>query len=197
MKNVKDKSRAVGTHWWNPPFLVPLGRSRAHRRYVGCDMSHMMDLLARRGQDAGGSEEGCARVCRQSPAARALARSGSYRRGRHLRCRHGRYGGQGEFWSPPASARSTGKCGHGRHRADPCHSPAGTCLISMQHKGRRLIWKSLLQPASSGSRSGEGFRKWSEKEQADLRKKVIDHLMDNERQGCRQDLKAATDVMFI
>jgi len=24
MKNIKDKSRALGTHWWNPPFLVPL-----------------------------------------------------------------------------------------------------------------------------------------------------------------------------
>ena len=24
MKNLRDKTRALGTHWWNPPFLVPL-----------------------------------------------------------------------------------------------------------------------------------------------------------------------------
>ena len=22
--SVRDRSRALGTHWWNPPFLVPL-----------------------------------------------------------------------------------------------------------------------------------------------------------------------------
>ena len=24
MQGLKDRSRALGTHWWNPPFLVPL-----------------------------------------------------------------------------------------------------------------------------------------------------------------------------
>src|SRR4029450_13744330 len=24
MEGVRDRSRALGTHWWNPPYLVPL-----------------------------------------------------------------------------------------------------------------------------------------------------------------------------
>ena len=45
-----DAGRVIGTHWWNPPFLVPLvevvAAERSEQRYV----DRMMELLARVGK---------------------------------------------------------------------------------------------------------------------------------------------------
>ena len=95
MQGLRDRARALGTHWWNPPFLVPLvevigtqwtspGRDRLHH-----------EAARRRRQDAGACEEGRAGLHRQPAAARAVARGDLAGRARHLRRRDGRHGHQG------------------------------------------------------------------------------------------------------
>ncbi len=62
MEGLKHRERALGTHWWNPPYLVPLVEvigtqwtsPRRDRHHDGAAQGDR--------QDAGACEEGCARA---------------------------------------------------------------------------------------------------------------------------------------
>ena len=50
MARVKNKSRALGTHWWNPPYLVPLVEVIQTAETDPAHIASMMALLARLGK---------------------------------------------------------------------------------------------------------------------------------------------------
>ena len=101
MQGLRDRARALGTHWWNPPFLVPLVEviGTQWTSPAGDRLHH--GAARRRRQEAGACEEGRARLHRQPAAARAVARGDRAGRARHLRRRDRRCGDQGGV-RPPA-----------------------------------------------------------------------------------------------
>ncbi|MBV9564572.1 MAG: NAD(P)-binding domain-containing protein [Bradyrhizobium sp.] len=50
MSPVKDKSRALGTHWWNPPYLVPLVEVVRTSDVSEATVAGMVELLRRVGK---------------------------------------------------------------------------------------------------------------------------------------------------
>jgi 3-hydroxybutyryl-CoA dehydrogenase len=73
MQGLRERSRALGTHWWNPPFLVPLveviGTQWTSQHAINFTMA-----LHAAGKQPGACQEGRAWIHRQPVAARALAR---------------------------------------------------------------------------------------------------------------------------
>ena len=171
MQGLKRRERALGTHWWNPPFLVPLveviqtavdqpGRHRLHH-----------ETACRRRQEAGACEEGRARLHRQPAAARALARGDCAGRERHLRRRDGRQRHQGGVRAQACRARAAGECRHGRHRSDAgdpperagrYRQPARPLALSGKAGGRRQARLQVrrrlphLEPGAAGGIAGQG-----------------------------------------
>jgi 3-hydroxybutyryl-CoA dehydrogenase len=52
MSALRDKSRALGMHWWNPPFLVPLVEVIRTEDTSDGSVARAMDILARAGKTA-------------------------------------------------------------------------------------------------------------------------------------------------
>src|ERR1700730_5193727 len=50
MGGLNDKSRALGTHWWNPPYLVPLVEVIGTRWTSPATLERTMALLAEAGK---------------------------------------------------------------------------------------------------------------------------------------------------
>lgn len=50
MSELKDKSRALGTHWWNPPHMIPLVEVVRTQATSDAAMDTMMDLLTAAGK---------------------------------------------------------------------------------------------------------------------------------------------------
>ena len=65
--------RIVGTHWWNPPYLVPLVEVVQADRTPQGTVARTIELLRERGQDARARAPRRARLHRQPPPARPLA----------------------------------------------------------------------------------------------------------------------------
>ena len=180
MKNLKDRTRAVGTHWWNPPFLVPLVEVIRTADTSDATVSTMMDLLAGAGKTP-------VEVKKDVPGFV----------GNRL---------QHALWREAIAIVAEGICdadmvdtvvkaSFGRRL--PVLGPlenadmVGTDLTLAIHQqvlpyidrtpGPSPYLEKLIADGKLGFKAGEGFRKWSVEEQAALRKKVIDHLMAMDR----------------
>lgn len=180
MKNLKDRTRAVGTHWWNPPFLVPLVEVIRTADTSYATVSTMIDLLAGAGKTP-------VEVKKDVPGFV----------GNRL---------QHALWREAIAIVAEGICdadmvdtvvkaSFGRRL--PVLGPlenadmVGTDLTLAIHQqvlpyidrtpGPSPYLEKLIADGKLGFKSGEGFRKWSPEEQAALRKKVIDHLMTMDR----------------
>ena len=180
MKNLKDRTRAVGTHWWNPPFLVPLVEVIRTADTSDATVSTMIDLLAGAGKTP-------VEVKKDVPGFV----------GNRL---------QHALWREAIAIAAEGICdadmvdtvvkaSFGRRL--PVLGPlenadmVGTDLTLAIHQqvlpyidrtpGPSPYLEKLIADGKLGFKSGEGFRKWSPEEQAALRKKVIDHLMAMDR----------------
>lgn len=176
MKNLKDKTRGVGTHWWNPPFLVPLVEVVRTADTSDSTVNTMMSLLANAGKTP-------VEVKKDVPGFV----------GNRL---------QHALWREAVAVVAEGICdadmvdtvvkaSFGRRL--PVLGPlenadmVGTDLTLAIHQevlpyinktpGPSPYLEKLVENGKLGFKTGEGFRSWSEKEQADLRKTVIDHLM--------------------
>jgi 3-hydroxybutyryl-CoA dehydrogenase len=175
MQGLKERSRALGTHWWNPPFLVPLveviGTQWTSQRAI--------DFTMKLHADAGKQP---AHVKKDVPGFI----------GNRL---------QHALWREAISLVERGICDaktvdtvikacFGRRLAvlgplenadmvgtDLTLAIHQTVLPDIEHRpGPSPYLEQLVADGKLGFKSGEGFRKWSPEEQAALRFKVFRHL---------------------
>ena len=175
MQGLSRRERAVGTHWWNPPFLVPLVEVIETQWTSPQTVGFTMELHQRAGKKP-------AHVKKDVPGFI----------GNRL---------QHALWREAISLVENGICdaetvdavikaSFGRRIAvlGPLENAdlVGTDLTLAIHDtvlpaidsrpGSSPYLKKLVADGKLGFKSGEGFRKWSADEQAALRAKVVAHL---------------------
>jgi 3-hydroxybutyryl-CoA dehydrogenase len=175
MKGLKRRDRALGTHWWNPPFLVPLVEVIETQWTSAAAVDFTMKLHAAAGKKP-------AHVKKDVPGFI----------GNRL---------QHALWREAIAMVEQGICdaetvdnvvkaAFGRRLAvlGPLENAdmVGTDLTLAIHKfvlrdidsrpGPSPYLKKLVKAGKLGFKSGEGFRKWSPAQQAELRLKVLQHL---------------------
>ncbi|MGB6752457.1 MAG: 3-hydroxyacyl-CoA dehydrogenase family protein [Xanthobacteraceae bacterium] len=175
MQGLSRRERAVGTHWWNPPFLVPLVEVIETQWTSPQTIASTMELHQRAGKKP-------ALVKKDVPGFI----------GNRL---------QHALWREAISLVENGICdaetvdavikaSFGRRIAvlGPLENAdlVGTDLTLAIHEtvlpaidsrpGPSPYLKKLVADGKLGFKSGEGFRKWSAEEQAALRAKVVAHL---------------------
>lgn len=175
MQGLKHRERALGTHWWNPPFLVPLVE------VIGTEWTaqRAIDFTMKLHADAGKKP---AHVKKDVPGFI----------GNRL---------QHALWREAVSLVERGICdaetvdtvikaAFGRRLAvlGPLENAdlVGTDLTLAIHNtvlpdidsrpGPSPYLERLVAEGKLGFKSGEGFRKWSPGQQAELRSKVLQHL---------------------
>jgi 3-hydroxybutyryl-CoA dehydrogenase len=179
MKNIEDKSRALGTHWWNPPFLVPLVEVVRTVDTSDAAVRWTLDILNAAGKTA-------VEVKKDVPGFV----------GNRL---------QHALWREAISIVEQGICtaemvdmvvkaSFGRRL--PVLGPlenadlVGTDLTLAIHSqvlpyidstpGPSPYLEKLVASGKLGFKSGEGFQTWTPEQQSAVRKRMIDHLMDME-----------------
>ncbi len=175
MQGLRDRSRALGTHWWNPPFLVPLVEVIGTQWTSQAAIDFTMTLHA----DAGKQP---AHVKKDVPGFI----------GNRL---------QHALWREAISLVENGICdaetvdmvikaAFGRRLAvlGPLENAdlVGTDLTLAIHNtvlpdidrrpGPSPYLEALVGKGKLGFKSGEGFRTWTPEQQTTLRAKVLQHL---------------------
>ncbi|MFN3657360.1 MAG: 3-hydroxyacyl-CoA dehydrogenase family protein [Pseudolabrys sp.] len=175
MQGLERRERALGTHWWNPPFLVPLVEVIETQWTAPAAIDFTMRLHA----DAGKKP---AHVKKDVPGFI----------GNRL---------QHALWREAVSLVENGICdaetvdtvikaAFGRRLAvlGPLENAdmVGTDLTLAIHKtvlpaidsrpGPSPYLEKLVADGKLGFKTGEGFRKWSPQQQQELRAKVVQHL---------------------
>jgi 3-hydroxybutyryl-CoA dehydrogenase len=175
MEGLRDRSRALGTHWWNPPYLVPLVEVIGTQWTAQKAIDWTMELHAAVGKKP-------AHVKKDVPGFI----------GNRL---------QHALWREAISLVEHGICdaetvdevvkaAFGRRLAvlGPLENAdmVGTDLTLAIHKtvlpdidgrpGPSPYLETLVATGKLGFKSGEGFRKWTPEQQAALRAKVLQHL---------------------
>ncbi|MDC7787070.1 3-hydroxyacyl-CoA dehydrogenase family protein [Rhodoplanes sp. TEM] len=175
MRNLAKRERAVGTHWWNPPFLVPLVEVIGTEWTSEAAIAFTMDLHANAGKTP-------VHVKKDVPGFV----------GNRL---------QHALWREAVSLVERGICdaetvdtvikaSFGRRLAvlGPLENAdlVGTDLTLAIHQtvlpaiesrpGPSPYLEALVKDGKLGMKSGEGFRRWTPEEQAALKKRVVDHL---------------------
>lgn len=175
MTGLKDKSRALGTHWWNPPHLIPLVEVVRTTETSEAAMASTIALLA----DVGKTP---VRVEKDVPGFI----------GNRL---------QHALWREAVSLVERGICdaaavdtvikaSFGRRLAvlgplenadlvgtDLTLDIHQTVLADLEHRpGPSPLLKELVGKGRFGMQSGEGFHRWSPEEANALREKVVRHL---------------------
>jgi 3-hydroxybutyryl-CoA dehydrogenase len=175
MQDLRDRSRALGTHWWNPPYLVPLVEVIGTQWTSRAAIDWTMVLHAAAGKQPAHVKKDVAGFI-----------------GNRL---------QHALWREAVSLVEHGICdaetvdtvikaAFGRRLAvlGPLENAdlVGTDLTLAIHKtvlpaiDRRPApspyLERLVAEGKLGFKSGEGFRKWTPEQQAALRAKVVQHL---------------------
>jgi len=175
MQGLKRRERALGTHWWNPPFLVPLVEVIETRWTSPQTVDFTMNLHLAAGKKP-------AHVKKDVPGFI----------GNRL---------QHALWRESVALVEQGICdaetvdnvikaAFGRRLAvlGPLENAdmVGTDLTLAIHKtvlpgldrrpGPSPYLEKLVKDGKLGFKSGEGFRKWRPEQQAALRSKVLQHL---------------------
>jgi len=175
MQGLKKRERALGTHWWNPPYLVPLVE------VIGTKWTspEAIDFTMKLHADAGKTP---VHVKKDVPGFV----------GNRL---------QHALWRECIALVENGICdaatvdtvikaSFGRRLAvlGPLENAdlVGTDLTLAIHKtvlpainrrpGPSPYLKKLVKDGKLGMKSGEGFRSWTPEQQAELRSKVLQHL---------------------
>ena len=175
MQKVKHKQRALGTHWWNPPHLIPLVEVVSTQKTDSDCVDHMVQLLNDVGKTA-------IRVNKDIPGFI----------GNRL---------QHALWREAISLVENGVCdaksvdavvkaSFGKRLAvlGPLENAdlVGTDLTLDIHsrvlfdlesrQGPSPYLEQLVSEGKLGMKSGTGFRDWSQDEANELRARVIQHL---------------------
>ena len=175
MEGLRDRSRALGTHWWNPPFLVPLveviGTQWTSKRAI----DWTMQLHAEAGKKP-------AHVKKDVPGFIGNRLQHALWREAIALVEHGICDAE--------TVDNVIKSAFGRRLAvlGPLENAdlVGTDLTLAIHKtvlpaidsrpGPSPYLENLVAKGKLGFKSGEGFRKWSPEQQSALRAKVLQHL---------------------
>ncbi len=174
MAPLKHKERALGTHWWNPPYLVPLVELIRHRVDGDGGSRSMTALLTA----AGKTPVTVRRTFLASSATGCNTRYGAKQshsckwRVRRADRRHRR---QGELRSAPGRAWTAGERRPRRDRSHTRHSRDGAAR-PRSHARPAAYLRDLVASGRLGMKSGEGFQRWTPEQQAELRKRVFEHL---------------------
>jgi 3-hydroxybutyryl-CoA dehydrogenase len=175
MQGLRDRTRALGTHWWNPPYLVPLVEVIGTEWTSPAAIEFTMKLHAAIGKTP-------VRVKKDVPGFV----------GNRL---------QHALWREAVSLVEHGICdaetvdtvikaSFGRRLAvlGPLENAdlVGTDLTLAIHKtvlpaidsrpGPSPYLEKLVADGKLGMKSGEGFRAWTAEQQAALRRRVLEHL---------------------
>jgi 3-hydroxybutyryl-CoA dehydrogenase len=175
MEGLRGRSRALGTHWWNPPYLVPLievigtqwtsqqaidwtialhkaaGKMPVHVKkdvpgFVGNRLQHALWREAIALVEHG--------ICDAETVDTVIKAS---------------FGRRLAVLGPLENADLVG--------TDLTLAIHQTVLPDIEHRrGPSPYLEALVAQKKLGFKSGEGFRKWSPDEQAALRAKVLQHL---------------------
>jgi len=176
MAGLRDKSRALGTHWWNPPHLIPLVEVIRTAETSEAAISATMALLS----DAG-----------KTPVRVEKDVSGFI--GNRL---------QHALWREAVSLVERGICDaeavdtvvkscFGRRLAvlgplenadlvgtDLTLDIHSTVLADLEHRpGPSPLLEKLVAEGKLGMKSGQGFRRWTPEQAQELRDKVARHLI--------------------
>jgi 3-hydroxybutyryl-CoA dehydrogenase len=182
MQGLADGSRALGTHWWNPPYLVPLVEVIRTPATADAAVESMTALLIGAGK---------------TPVTVAKDVPGFV--GNRL---------QHALWREAIALVANGVCdaqtvdtvvkaSFGRRLAvlGPLENAdlVGTDLTLAIHEtvmsdldrtpGPSPYLRSLVAAGRLGMKSGEGFRHWTAEQQAELRARVLAHLQALNQQG--------------
>lgn len=175
MAGLSHKGRALGTHWWNPPYLVPLVEVIRTVDTTQDSVTRMSELLAAVGK---------------TPVTVAKDVPGFV--GNRL---------QHALWREAIALVQNGVCdaetvdtvvkaSFGRRLAvlGPLENAdlVGTDLTLAIHDnvlpdldrtmGSLPYLRQLVDDGRLGMKTGHGFRRWSKEDQAVLRRRVLDHL---------------------
>jgi 3-hydroxybutyryl-CoA dehydrogenase len=175
MRDVRDKSRALGTHWWNPPFLVPLVEVVRTKEVSDAAVQATIGLLAAVGKTP-------VEVKKDVPGFVG-------NRLQHALWREAISLVENEICDA-ATVDLVVKASFGKRLAvlGPLENAdlVGTDLTLAIHQqvlphlesrpGPSLLLERLVAGGKLGFKSGEGFRTWSSEEQQALRKLVFEHL---------------------
>jgi 3-hydroxybutyryl-CoA dehydrogenase len=175
MKGLKQRDRALGTHWWNPPFLVPLVEVIETQWTSPQAVAWTMDLHAAAGKKP-------AHVKKDVPGFIGNRLQHALWREAISLVEHGICDAE--------TVDAVVKASFGRRLAvlGPIENAdmVGTDLTLAIHEtvlpaidsrpGPSPYLERLVADGKLGFKSGEGFRKWSAEDQAALRAKVIKHL---------------------
>jgi 3-hydroxybutyryl-CoA dehydrogenase len=175
MEGLRNRTRALGTHWWNPPFLVPLveviatqwtlqpavewtmtlhkaaGKMPVHVKkdvpgFVGNRLQHALWREAISLVEHG--------ICDAETVDTVIKAS---------------FGRRLAVLGPLENADLVG--------TDLTLAIHNTVLPDIERRGGPSPYlEALVADGKLGFKSGEGFRKWSAEEQAALRAKVLQHL---------------------
>jgi 3-hydroxybutyryl-CoA dehydrogenase len=180
MSGLRDKAGALGTHWWNPPHLIPLVEVIRTADTSEAAMAATMDLLA----DAGKTP---VRVEKDVPGfignrlQHALWREAISLVERGI--------------CDAAAVDSVIKASFGRRLAvlgplenadlvgtDLTLDIHETVLADLENRqGPSPLLQQMVAEGRLGMKSGEGFRKWTPEQAQVLRAKVVSHLLALEK----------------
>jgi 3-hydroxybutyryl-CoA dehydrogenase len=182
MQGLKRRERALGTHWWNPPFLVPLVEVIETKWTSAAVVKFTMDLHAAAGKKP-------AHVKKDVPGFIGNRLQHALWREAIALVEHGICDAQ--------TVDDVIKAAFGRRLAvlGPLENAdmVGTDLTLAIHKtvlpaidsrpGPSPYLKKLVKNGKLGFKSGEGFRKWTPAQQQALRLKVLQHLKNARAQN--------------
>jgi 3-hydroxybutyryl-CoA dehydrogenase len=175
MEGLRDRSRALGTHWWNPPYLVPLVEVIGTQWTSTKAIEWTIALHEAAGKMA-------VRVKKDVPGFVGNRLQHALWREAIALVEHGicdaetvdtvvkaSFGRRLAVLGPLENADLVG--------TDLTLSIHRTVLPAIEHRaGASPYLEGLVAQGKLGFKSGEGFRKWSAEEQAALRAKVVQHL---------------------
>jgi 3-hydroxybutyryl-CoA dehydrogenase len=175
MQGLQKRDRALGTHWWNPPFLVPLVEVIETKWTSPQAVAWTMELHAAAGKKP-------AHVKKDVPGFIGNRLQHALWREAISLVEHGICDAE--------SVDAVIKASFGRRLAvlGPLENAdmVGTDLTLAIHEtvlpaidsrpGPSPYLQRLVADGKLGFKSGEGFRKWSAEEQKALRSKVMQHL---------------------
>lgn len=176
MSGLRDKSRALGTHWWNPPHLIPLVEVIRTADTSEPAMAAMTALLAGAGKTP-------VRVEKDVPGfignrlqhalwreAVSLVERGICDAGAVDTVVKSCFGRRLAVLGPLENADLVG--------TDLTLDIHSTVLADLDHRpGPSPLLERLVAEGKLGMKSGEGFRRWTAEEAAALREKVARHLI--------------------